>query len=138
MEGDWSGTLLFATAGGLVKRSALADYQVRKGRFAAIALKGQDRLAALVREDGQEQVMLVTRKAMAIHFALEEVPVTGRATSGVKGIALAPEDQVIACFLHDCAGELLIATDRASISKRCFDHRANIRAAFYNCAFHRS
>ncbi len=118
VEGDWSGTLLFATAGGLVKRSALADYQVRKGHFAAIALKGQDRLAALVREDGQEQVMLVTRKAMAIHFALEEVPVTGRATSGVKGIALAPEDQVIACFLHDCAGELLIATDRGYF-KRC-------------------
>ena len=116
--GDWSGTLLFATAGGLVKRSQLSDYQVRKSRFAAINLKGDDRLAAVALESGEEELMLVTQGGMAIHFALSEVPVTGRATAGVKGIALGPRDKVIACFQHDAAGEVVIVTDRGCF-KRC-------------------
>lgn len=117
-QGDFMGSLFFVTRGGQIKRSAFAEYNVRKARFAAISLKGEDRLATLWKDAGAESVLLVTRSGMAICFAASDVPETGRATSGVRGIALSPGDQVLSGFPHDGAGEVLLATDRGCF-KRC-------------------
>ena len=46
--GNYEGELLFATQNGLVKRTACAELNVRKSRFACISLKGDDRLAAVL------------------------------------------------------------------------------------------
>ena len=47
--GDWSGELVLATEGGLIKRTDLSEFNVRKSKFAAVNLKNGDRLAAAVR-----------------------------------------------------------------------------------------
>ncbi|MEA5067472.1 MAG: DNA gyrase C-terminal beta-propeller domain-containing protein, partial [Christensenellaceae bacterium] len=112
------GNLCCVTEGGLIKRTALGEYAVRKARYAALNLKGSDQLAVAFVERAEESMLLVTYQGMAICFAISEVPITGRATAGVKGIALSPGDKVMAAFTHDAAGEVLIATERGCF-KRC-------------------
>ena len=125
--GDWSGELLLSTEKGLIKRSALQDYNVRKSRFAAINLKNGDRLLNVQRPENYESALLVTRKGMAIHFALEEVSVIGRTAAGVKAIGLAADDSVAFVFLHNSEGEVILASDLGYM-KRCllidFDRQA--------------
>ncbi|MBQ6123016.1 MAG: DNA gyrase subunit A, partial [Clostridia bacterium] len=126
-SGDWQGELLFVTEKGLAKRTSLADYNVRKSRFAAINLKNGDRLLSVQRPEGFESALLLTRQGMAIHFAVEEVSLIGRTAAGVKAVTLAPGDGVAFAFLHNSEGEVVMISDLGYM-KRCllidFDRQA--------------
>ncbi|MGX8705864.1 MAG: DNA gyrase subunit A, partial [bacterium] len=125
--GDWKGELLLATEKGMIKRSTLMDYNVRKSRFAAINLKNGDRLLTVQRPEGFESVLILTKKGMAIHFALEEVSLIGRTAAGVKAITLAADDAAAFAFLHNSEGEVVMISDMGYM-KRCllidFDRQA--------------
>ena len=114
----WNGNLLFTTEKGLIKRSSAEDYNVRKSRFAGINLKNGDRLLSVRRSDAFESVLLITRKGMAIHFAVEEVSIIGRTAAGVKAMALGPDDSVAFAFLHNSEGEIIMISDLGYM-KRC-------------------
>ncbi|MDD6931571.1 MAG: DNA topoisomerase (ATP-hydrolyzing) subunit A [Eubacteriales bacterium] len=116
--GNYEGELLFATQNGLVKRTACAELNVRKSRFACISLKGDDRLAAVLSPAGYEGVLLLSRQGMAIHFALEEVSLIGRTAAGVKGMNLSAGDKVAFCFCHNGEGEVLMVSELGYL-KRC-------------------
>ena len=116
--GDESGDLLFITKLGQIKRSALSDYAVRKPRFAAINLKGSDALLTVRREGKDKGMLLISMLGMAIHFPLDEVPQTGRATGGVKGMTLAPGDRVAFAIPNDSEGEVLLCSERGFM-QRC-------------------
>ena len=89
--------VLFVTKNGLVKKTSLDEYVKTKKKtgIAAIAIKEDDDLAAvsLIKD---EDLILITQKGMAIRFNSKEITATSRNTSGVKGIALAPDDYVVA------------------------------------------
>jgi len=116
--GKWQGEVLLATEGGLIKRTALEDLNVRKSRYACISLKGDDRLLAALNPGDMQSILLVTRNAMAIHFAVDEVSIIGRTAAGVKSMALAPDDKVAFVFLHNSEGEIILASDLGYL-KRC-------------------
>ena len=91
--------VLFVTKNGLVKKTTLDEYVKTKKKtgIAAISIKDGDELAAvsLVKD---EQLILVTKNGMAIRFDSKEVSATSRATSGVKGINLGTDDEVVAAI----------------------------------------
>lgn len=116
--GDFSGEVLLATKNGLIKRTLLADLNVRKNRYAAISLKGDDKLISVVDPQGFASVLLVTQMGMSIHFAVEEVSVIGRTAAGVKSMSLAPGDCVKALFVHNSEGEIVLISDLGYM-KRC-------------------
>lgn len=105
--------LLLYTAGGLVKASKLEDYMIRRSKFAAISLKAKDEVIAaeLLRPD--ENILMITRRGMAIQFKTDTVPVAGRATQGVKGIQLEPGDAVaFARQIIPGEGEIVTLSER--------------------------
>lgn len=89
--------VLFATKNGLIKKTSLDEYIGTKKRTGmnAITLKEGDSLVSvnLVKD---EELIILTKNGMGIRFNSLEVGATGRATSGVKGIALGEDDAVIA------------------------------------------
>ena len=91
--------VLFVTKNGLVKKTSLDEYVKTKKKtgIAAISIKDGDELAAvsLVKD---EQLILVTKNGMAIRFDSKEVSPTSRATSGVKGINLGADDEIVAAI----------------------------------------
>ncbi len=87
--------LLFVTKDGLLKRTAAAEYDVRRQKFAAINLRDGDSLLTVLPLDAASDLLLLTRTGMSIRFPAENVSVMGRATGGVKGVTLDAGDEVV-------------------------------------------
>lgn len=89
---------LFVTKQGMIKRSASSLYQrSRRTGIIAVSLREDDELIAVREVDDASSVILTTAQGMAIHFPCKDVRPMGRSAAGVKGIALRPEDTVVAC-----------------------------------------
>lgn len=113
-EMEKKGELLFITRGGMVKRSAAADYAIRRSHFAAINLKNGDELVGMAQLSPEDKgdLLLVARSGMGIRFKLDTISTTGRATAGVKGMALEEGDEVSWFELPRPGDVLMLITDR--------------------------
>ncbi len=88
--------LLFATRDGIIKKTALTEYNsARKTGLLSITLKGEDELIDVRLTDGEDNIVLVTRKGLAITFGEKDVRPMGRVSQGVIGIRLNKDDYVI-------------------------------------------
>ncbi len=106
-------SLMFATQGGQVKKTSLAEYgNVRATGINAINIREGDRLIDVKLTDGTNDVILATRNGKSIRFAESDAREMGRATQGVRGINLAEGDSVIGMVVVRRGGSLLTATER--------------------------
>ncbi len=106
--------LLFATSGGLVKRTALKDYRnVNRAGIIALNLRDGDKLVGVTWTDGQDHILLGTADGMAIRFEENDARVMGRAAAGVKGIALTGDNKVVGLVRipHGQESDLLTVTE---------------------------
>lgn len=88
--------LLMATKNGLIKKTALKDFDsIRKTGLLSITLKDDDELIDVRLTDGEDNVVLVTSKGLSITFDEKDVRPVGRSAQGVIGIRLDDKDFVI-------------------------------------------
>lgn len=88
--------LLFATRYGVVKKTALSDFDTRrKGGLIAIRLDPEDDLVSVKPTTGNQEVIIATARGRALKFNEKDVRSMGRDTRGVIGIRLAKGDTVI-------------------------------------------
>ena len=88
--------LLMATKNGLIKKTALKDFDsTRKTGLLSITLKDDDELIDVRLTDGEDNVVLVTSKGLSITFDEKDVRPVGRSAQGVIGIRLDDKDFVI-------------------------------------------
>ena len=88
--------LLMATKNGLIKKTSLLEYDSgKKTGLLSITLKDNDELISVELTDGQDNVVLVTRKGLCITFEEKEVRPIGRISQGVIGIRIDEDDEVI-------------------------------------------
>ena len=88
--------LLFSTKNGIIKKTALTEYNsARKTGLLSITLKDEDELIDVRLTDGEDNIVLVTRKGLAITFDEKDVRPMGRTSQGVIGIRLNKDDYVI-------------------------------------------
>jgi DNA gyrase subunit A len=102
--------VLFATRNGTVKKTALSDFaNVRKGGIIAInILEGDDLIDVKLTEDGDE-VVLITGNGLSIRFDAAQARAIGRNTTGVRGINLTGDDQVVSLAIVEENHTLLVA-----------------------------
>ncbi len=90
--------LVFATARGVVKKTALSQFaKVRAKGIIAILLREDDRLISVRQTSGNDQIVLASKNGKAIRFNESEVRAQGRSSSGVKGMSLELDDEVVSC-----------------------------------------
>ena len=88
--------LLMATKNGLIKKTALSEYDTsRKTGLQSISLKEDDELIAVRLTDGEDNIVLVTEGGQCITFDEKDVRPMGRVSQGVIGIKLDNDDKVI-------------------------------------------
>lgn len=102
----------FYTQNGMIKKTPLKEYDVKKTKILACGLKAGDRIIGAEVADGESDVLLVTANGMSIRFHGTDVNPMGRTASGVKGIHLKKGDRVVFAQQIDDEGELVILTDR--------------------------
>ena len=113
--------LLMATRNGLIKKTALQEYNsTRKTGLLAITLKDDDELIDVRLTDGEDNVVLVTSKGMCITFDEKDVRPVGRSAQGVLGIRLDEDDFVIGMesILADNKKATLLAITENGFGKR--------------------
>jgi DNA gyrase subunit A len=109
--------LVLGTRNGMVKKTALAEYDSPRMGLAAINLRDDDELIGVKLTSGQDDLMFVSRKAMAVRFRESEVRPMGRQTSGVTAMKLRGDDKVLSMEVVRENANLLVVTD-AGFGKR--------------------
>ncbi|MGD2120373.1 MAG: DNA gyrase subunit A [Gemmatimonadota bacterium] len=111
--------LLFATRKGLVKKTALSAYgNIRAVGLNAINIREGDELIDVRVTTGEAEVILGTRSGMAIRFSEKDARPIGRATSGVRGISLAGDDEVVGMVTLLRPDSTLLVVTEGGMGKR--------------------
>ncbi len=104
---------MFATAHGMVKKTAMAAYdRSRRDGIIAINIKDGDRLLGVRRVKPGDKIIMATTAGKAIMFSEDQVRATGRDTSGVRGIGMKADAEVLGMEITNGSGELFVITER--------------------------
>ena len=88
--------LVMATRQGMIKKTPYSEFaNLRKNGLIAIVLKEDDELIGVVRTDGNDEILLGSRKGMCIRFNEKHIRPMGRASMGVKSMKLDEDDEII-------------------------------------------
>jgi DNA gyrase subunit A len=106
--------LVLATHKGLVKKTALAEYDTnRSGGIIAVNLREGDELVSAMLAESTDDVLLVSRKGMSIRFTAsdEALRPMGRSTSGVMGMSFRAEDSLLSASVVPDSGYVFVVTE---------------------------
>ena len=121
---DW--TVVFFTKEGLVKQTALNEFNTYRGYKTrtsnAIKLKtATDEVVAIELVPNQEQeIFIVTHCGFGLRYELSEVPVVGTVASGVKAINLRKDDFVAGAMVYSPEHKVVsafLATQRGAVKR---------------------
>ncbi|MFW6285133.1 MAG: DNA gyrase subunit A [Bacillota bacterium] len=106
--------LFFTTKQGVVKRTAVKDYQnIRSSGIRALTLREDDELHDVKHTDGQKDIILGASNGKAIRFNESTVRAMGRTAAGVRGIQLQSGEIVVGtAVVDDTIQEILVVTEK--------------------------
>ena len=118
--------VLLATRKGIVKKTALSEYSNRRSRnkgINAITVREGDELLDAILTTGDSQVLLAARNGRCVRFNEEDARPLGRAASGVRGISLDEDDEVmsVVCYTPgsgDAASQTALVVSEHGFGKR--------------------
>ncbi len=111
--------VFFATTNGTVKKTPLNDFsRPMKRGIIAINLDEDDHLIGVALTDGKHDVMLFSNGGKAVRFDENDVRPTGRASRGVRGMKLAPKQQVISLLVAENEQQSVLTATENGYGKR--------------------
>jgi DNA gyrase subunit A len=111
--------VFFATTNGTVKKTPLNDFsRPMKRGIIAINLDEDDHLIGVALTDGKHDVMLFSNGGKAVRFDENDVRATGRASRGVRGMKLAPKQQVISLLVAENEQQSVLTATENGFGKR--------------------
>ncbi|MDH2443618.1 DNA gyrase subunit A [Amnibacterium sp. CER49] len=116
--------LVLATRSGLVKKTALAEYDTnRSGGIIAINLREGDELIQALLVGEASDVLLVSRKGMSVRFRADDDALRpmGRSTSGVIGMHFRGDDQLLAARVVSDEGFVFVVTEGGYAKRTAVD-----------------
>lgn len=109
---DEGSYLTFVTKNGLVKRTDVTDYaKIRQGGLRAIELVDGDELINVSLTNGEEDLLVATKKGLSIRFKETDARAMGRTTRGVKAIELNDGDCVVSAVVAEEGKDILAVTE---------------------------
>ncbi len=113
--------LCMATKNGVIKRTELDAYKnIRKSGIIAINLDEGDELRWVKLTDGEQNLMVATRKGMSICFNEKDARAIGRTARGVRAITLGEGDEVVGMVIFGDEGKVL------TISEKGYGRRSDV------------
>ncbi len=114
-------TVVTVSRDGQVKRSLLAEFYVQRYNrtLKAMKLKKGDEVVSVHFANPSDDIAFFTMGAYALTFSLDEIPITGVKTAGVKGINLKDGDAVVATTMiaKDSQNFFVVVTHRGAVKK---------------------
>jgi len=109
---DDSVSVLTVTKLGRVKKTFISEYKrpMRKGKF-GLTIRDDDEILTAAITSGDNEIFLVTKKGLSIHFSETDVRAMGRLAAGVKGINLGEDDVVVGVAVIKSDDSILTVTE---------------------------
>ncbi len=96
LKKDAKGNLIMATKNGLIKKTALSEYEnIRKVGKIAIKLVEGDELIGVDITSGRDDILMASHDGKCIRFNETDVRAVGRDSQGVRSMKLAEEDYIV-------------------------------------------
>ena len=109
--------LIMVTKQGIIKRIALTAYDTaRKGGLIALDLNEGDELAWVRMTEGHNEVIIATKKGMAIRFRETDVRPMGRLARGVKAMKLKEGDSIVGMSIIE-EGKLILTVSETGYGR---------------------
>ncbi len=94
--------IVFATKSGIVKKTSLSSYKnIRTNGIKAIVFREGDELIAVRKTEGDKEIFLATKSGKAIRFSETEIRSMGRVATGVTGMRMAEDDEIVEMAVID-------------------------------------
>lgn len=109
-----SHNIIFCTKKGIVKKTSLADYSRPRAKgIIAINIREDDSVIDVAMTNGHSQIILADRQGRAIRFPEEKVRVMGRNATGVKGMEIIGDDEIIGmiCVDEENPNDILVVSE---------------------------
>ena len=105
--------LVFATRRGTVKKTEFQAYNtpIKADGIIAIKIRDEDELVAVRRVDEGDEVLMVSSAGLTVRFAESDARAMGRDTSGVRGMDVSGDVDVIAMDIARDDQYLLVVTE---------------------------
>ncbi len=104
--------VVLGTRKGVVKKTRLSAYSnPRRGGIIAINLDSEDELIAAISTNGSQQVLIASKNGKSIRFPETGVRPMGRTAAGVRGMMLAPGDEVVGMEILSPGATILTVTE---------------------------
>ena len=116
------------TKKGVVKKTALSEYANKRSRnkgIIAINIREGDELLDALLTDGSEQMMIAAKAGRCCRFEESELRPLGRNSSGVRGISIEDDDEVIGALSYSPAAEQASASVLV-VSENGFGKRSDV------------
>ena len=109
---DNSVSVLTVTKLGRVKKTFISEYKrpMRKGKF-GLTIRDDDEILTAAITSGDDEIFLVTKQGLSIHFHESDVRAMGRLAAGVKGINLGDGDAVVGVAVLKSDDSILTVTE---------------------------
>ena len=113
-----SKNVVFFTKNGFVKKSELAEYNLkRSGSLRAINLEPNDEIASILFID-EEDVGIMTEQGNFIRITTNDIRAIGRVAKGIRGIKLNPGDAVCCAYPITKDAQYIISVTASGLFKK--------------------
>ena len=129
-ENEEAKYLAFVTKNGLIKRTALAEFDsIRNNGKKAIVFKEDDELISVRKTTGDNEIIIGSSDGRLVRFNEKEVRIMGRSSSGVKGITC-EDSYVVGAEVVENECQVLVVTEngygkRTNIDEYRLTHRGS-------------
>lgn len=111
-ENEESKYLAFVTKKGLIKRTALTEFEsIRNNGKKAIVFKEDDELISVRKTNGDNEIIIGSSDGRLVRFHENEVRIMGRSSSGVKGITC-DTSVVVGAEVVEEGSQVLVVTEK--------------------------
>ena len=117
-----SHNLVFCTKQGIIKKTSLEQYsRPRANGIIAIGIREDDKVISVALTDGNSDIVLANRNGRAVRFNESTVRAMGRTATGVKGMTLDENDELIGMVVlpkDDATEHTLLVLSEQGYGKR--------------------
>ena len=90
-----AGELLFVSSGGMIKRSSWTEYGLLKNFYQAVKIKDDETIVEVQPWSNDGYMIFATKQGYVLAATKDDVPLQGRISAGVKGVAVADDDSMV-------------------------------------------
>lgn len=104
--------IVFGTQTGLVKRTNIKEFSnIRNNGKIAISLRDNDQLISVRKTSGEDEILMASSDGRMIRFKEEEIRITGRTATGVRGIDVG-DSTCVGLEIASDGQQILVVTEK--------------------------